>query len=177
MIKKIIGILIITIGFMACSSTNYTVKISQDKLQKDIAKRFPVKQNVMIGTMSLNSPIIKLAKNKNEIVTGLNFEYKPPFFSKQSGLIEVGGTINYNKENSSFYLQNPSIKDMKFNNSSLTSMVPSTLKDMMAGFLNQVFSKYPIYKIKDDSLKGKLYKKALKKIEVKNGNLELTLGL
>jgi len=177
MIKKIIAMLIITIGFIACSATSYTVKISQEKLQNNISKRFPIQQNVMMGSIALNSPIIKFPKDKNKLVTGLSFEYKPPFFPKQSGLIEVGGGIKYDKKSASFFLKNPSIESMKFNNISLGKMVPSSLKNMMSSLLSEIFAKYPIYKIQDDSLKGKLYKKALQKVEIKDSSLQLTLGL
>jgi len=173
----IIGLLFISTIFISCSKSGYTMNISQAKLQENIQKSFPLKKDLAIGTLHLNKPILKLDEKINKIITGLDFAYKPPFFPKQSGLVSLSGAVKYDKEKAAFFLQNPQIEQIKFNNTSLGKVVPDSLKNVLRSFVNELFLKYPIYKISDDSLKGKLYKNTLKKVEVKNGNLQLTLGL
>jgi hypothetical protein len=175
--KNIIFVLFISLLFSACSMSNYTVDISQSELQEHINKKFPIEQNIMFGELSLANPKIKLDDVKHRLIVGFDFEYKMPFFSKQSAYMEASGNLSYDKNKSAFYLKKPEIENIKYQNASLKKVVPDSMKNMMNTFISEFFSKQEIYKIKDDSLKSKLYKKTLKKVDIRDGNLQLTLGL
>lgn len=174
---NIIIVLLLSFIFTACSTSNYTMNIPSSKLQKQISKNFPINQDMIIGKMNLSDPLIKLNGKTNRIITALSFGYKPPFFKQQNGTLSVSGSIFYNKDKAAFFLKNPLIEDIKFNNNSLTSNVPNSIKDTISKIVNIYFQKHEIYKLKDDSLKSRIYKRTMKSIKVKDDKIELTLGL
>jgi len=167
---------ITTIG---CSLTDpsYTMKISADTIQKNITSSFPVSKDLSVGKITLVDPKVMLKNNSDRMVTGLGFAYKPPFFDAIKGTLNISGNINYNKDKKAFFLVNPKIDDMKFNNSSLSSMMPSSVKNSFDGIVSEVFKKYPVYTFNSKNMKNKLMQQSLKKTTIKDGKLLVTFGL
>jgi len=160
-----------------CTKPSYTMKISANTLEKNMIGQFPIKKDLSIGKISLTNPKVSLKNTKNKMVTGLNFAYKPPFFKEQKGKLYLSGKIKYDKNKRAFYLIQPEINSMEFNNKSLASMLPSNIKNILNTIVAEIFKQYPVYKIKSDDMKAKIIKRSLKKTDIKNGNLELTFGL
>jgi hypothetical protein len=175
--KNIIFVLLLSIFFISCSTSSYTVNISQNELQEHIDKKFPIEQHIMFGKLSLANPKIKLDDINHRVIVGFDFKYKMPFFPQQSAFMEASGILTYDKTKSAFFLHKPKMENITYLDSSLKSVVPTSISNMMNDFISEFFIKQEIYKIKDDSLKSKLYKKTLQKIEINNGNLQLILGL
>jgi len=177
--KSLSLIIFITFFFSACSFSDptYTLKLSSNDLQKSMNKNFPIKKNIMFGIISLKNPIIKLEENSNRINTALTFSYAPPFFTAQSGYLEVSGKIHYRKKQNAFYILNPKIEEMKYKDAAMSQMVPEQMQEMMSKMISEVFLNYPIYHVKGDSMKGEIFKKTLRKAEVKDGQLQMTFGI
>jgi len=175
--KKLISIIAILAVFTGCNLSTYTVKIPVAKLQKSVETKFPIKRKMTIGTLSLTQPKVMLNEKTKKVMTKMAFSYKMPFFKTQTGSINVAGIPKYVASKSAFYLNNPSIEELKFNNSSIGNAVSNSTKGMLSSIVNEVFKNYPIYKLKDGSMKNKLLKNTIKSIGVKNDVLELNLGI
>ncbi len=181
---KLIFSFLLVLCFSACSlnkanltNPSYTMKVSASQIQENMQKSFPIKQNVVVGSISLINPQIVLNKKTNKMQTGLTFSYKPPFFSAQSGTIDLSGGIHYNKQNKSFYMLNPSIDNMKHNNSAMAFGMPDNMKSMMSSLVNEVFKKYPVYELKSNSISEKIIQKTLKSVKIDDGNMLLKFGI
>jgi hypothetical protein len=170
---------IFAIALVGCSLTNpsYTMKISANTIQKNITSSFPVSKDLSVGKITLVDPKVMLKNNSDRMVTGLGFSYKPPFFDSIKGNLHISGNINYNKDKKAFFLVNPKIDDMKFNNSSLASMMPSNIKNTLDSVVAEVFKKYPVYTLNSKNMKNKLMQQSLKKTTIKDGKLLVTFGL
>jgi len=175
--KKLISIFAIVLFFAGCSLSTYSVKIPVAKLQKGMEKKFPIKRKLAIGTLDLAQPKVILNEKTKRVITKMSFGYKMPLFSTQTGIISVSGIPKYRANKSAFYLTKPNIEELKFNNNSMGNMLSKNTKGLFSKIVEEIFDKYPIYKIKDGSTKNKLLKNTIKSINVKHDVLELNLGI
>ncbi len=166
-------------GCVSATKEGLTLSITPQTMQQNIAKEFPIKRELKVGKLELQDPKVGLKEGSDKVETGMTFIYKSPIplIPELKGTIDLAGNILYNRDKGSFYLQNPEVKKLSFNNQTLEKYVPNNLKMILGSIANEIFKKYPIYKLSADSLQGKFLQSTVKKAEVKNGVLEITFGM
>ena len=177
--KKFLLPFFVVLLFLGCSASNpnYTMEISPAMLQSNVAKQFPLERELTVGKLKLEEPKIGLREGSDRMETGINFSYKPPIFSAQTGKVNISGKIFFNKEKKAFYLLEPKVDKLQFNNTSIPSMVSNNVKGIMGSVINEVFKQFPIYSLTPDTISGKILQKTVKNAEVKNGKLLVTFGV
>jgi len=177
--RKILFSFLIVSIFFGCAtlSPNYTMEISPLMIQNNIAKQFPVKKRYTLGILELQEPIVGLKEGSDRMQTGINFAYKPQFFSSLTGKINISGKIFYNKEKKAFYLLEPKIDKLQFNNTSIPSLISNDLKGIMGGVVNAIFKEFPVYELTSETLSSRIMQKTVKNAQVKDGKLLVTFGV
>ena len=184
--KKFLLPILLAFMLLGCAKdgqipTTYTMEISPQTLQNNIAEQFPIEKELSVGKIKLLSPKIGLKEGSDRMQTAISFSYKPPFFSAQKGTIDLSGKIKYNQKSSAFFLQEPMVHEIKFNNTSLSgallNKITAVNKKVMQQIINGVFQQFPIHRLTPQTLSGKFLQKTVKKAEVKNGKLLITFGL
>lgn len=167
-----------TIAFFALKGDEYTVYVEQDQIQAAIDKKLPFSKRVaLIFDLNVRNTKVSLTPGSDRISASTDVDLGGQLKGEEK---KVGGTvtseagIRYDQENFCFYILDPEIKSVTIQGipEKYTSRVADGTKPILQKYLSDV----RVYKIKDDNLKMKLAKAVLKKVEVVQGKLALTLG-
>jgi len=161
--------------FVICASIlpaqAFTVEFSEAELQDKVTKVMPLVKKTPFMTVELTNPVVKLAKDKNEIELQLNIKLLTAGL-EQGGYARLTGSLSYQSEDAAFY-----VTDMQVHELTVEGMpeffTPQVIK-IAEQVVNPVLDQMPIYKLKDD-LTQTMVKAVLESIEVRNKTLFATL--
>lgn len=150
--------LLILIG-TGCKDKDRDINISKATLQEILETKFPIEKKSKLFSFSLFDPFLTLEENRFGI--NLSFKYNA-LGAVNSGSMDIFGDIEYNRENSSFFLRNVEIRNLKLDNNKIKKMTSTAISKV----LNSFFAVNPIYKLQDQGLKEKLARFLLKEIKI-----------
>jgi hypothetical protein len=174
-------LLIIIIGLVAyfiVMDREITINIPQSQIQKAVNKKMPYKKRfALIFTLTAQDTKVLLKDGSDRIgaITNVNLN-----IGLGGNSVNVGGSVHastgvrYDNSKFRFYLKSPAIEDVKIGGipEQYTSVVSATCKTIMLELIDEV----PVFTIKDKDLKTKLAKAVLKKVNIVDGALAVTLG-
>ena len=168
---------LILIIFVICASIlpaqAFTIKFSEAELQEKVAKVMPLVRKTSFMTVELTNPIVKLAKDKNEIELQLNVKLLMAGLEKR-GYARLTGSLSYRAEDAAFYVTNMQVHEVSIDGMP-DFFTPQVIR-MAEQVVNPVLNRMPIYKLKDD-LTQSMVKAVLESIEVRNKTLFATLKI
>ena len=135
----------------------------------------PVTRKKFMVTVIVSNPKLKLHTEGNLISTEADIEATIPGGLKATGNATITGTINYNRSKGTFHLKNPVIEKLHVNG--LPAKMQGTVRNLAQNGLIQTMHKKPLFKLKDNDLKQKLAKSALKSVAVKDGVMHVELSM
>ena len=150
-----------------------TVSITPKELSQSFDNSFPINKDFIFGSIKIDNPKIEIPKNSKRINAGITLDFATMFTETQYGNFSISGEPLFNKKESSIYLQNIKIDNFKFAELRLGDEFTKTFLKSLEPMVNQLFKKYPIYKISKDSFQGNF----VKNIQVKDSELLVTYGL
>jgi hypothetical protein len=174
-------LLIIAIGLVAyfvVMDREITINIPQSQIQKAVNKKMPYKkQFALIFTLIAQDTQVILKDGSDRIGAITNVKLD---INLGGNTVDLGGSIHastgirYDNSKFCFFLKTPAIEEVKIRGipEQYTSMASATCKTIMLELINEV----PVYTIKDKDLKTKLAKAVLKRVEIADGALAVTLG-
>ena len=180
--QKYINLLLIlgTIIFTGClagfdpNAGTYTIDVPTNIIQKNIDAKLPLKKSLSIGTLKINSSDILTQNSNDKLNLGTTFSFSSLLIPTINGKVNVTGGIKYNTQNKSFYLKDPMLDKLQFNNFVLSRYLTPSMKDLISKIIGQSLAKYPIYRL-DGNME--LVSKVLRNVKIQNGDLKLTFGL
>ncbi len=168
--------LLLTVYLFSCVK----VQSSKDNLLPDLVieltpknfsdflkDKFPIEKDLTVGKLILKNPdVLSIDKNnKLDIKTDLLFHSLIDI----NGTVNIAGNILFDRNNKTFYLQNPEIRKLIFFNRDFTP--PPIINTGLNKLINTFFKEVPIYKL------DKGYEKYLvKDVKVEDGKIKLVLG-
>jgi len=150
-----------------------TLSISPNELSQSFDNTFPINKDFIFGSIKINNPKIEIPNNSKRINAGIDLDFITMFTEIQYGNFIISGEPLFNKNESSIYLQNVTIDNFKFSKLRLGDKFTETFLKSLEPMVNQLFEKYPIYKIPKDSFQGNF----IKNVQVKDSKLLVTYGL
>ena len=173
LMKLVIALLLFLVSIP--NALAYTFKFTEKQLQDQVSAMMPVTRKKYMVTVVVSNPKVTLLKEGNLISTKADLVATIPGGLKASGTVQITGSISYNREKGTFHLKNPKIVYMQVNG--LPKKMHGTVKNLAQNGLVRTMHKRPLFKLKDDNLKHKLAKAALKSVAVTEGVLHVELGL
>jgi len=118
------------------------VELTPKKFTEFLKDKFPIEKDLTVGRLILKNPnVLTIDKNnKLEMKADILFDS----LVDVEGSIDIAGNIKFNKENKTFYLQNPEIK--KFRILKKNFILPDVVKSTLNTLINTFFKEMPIYK-------------------------------
>jgi len=153
---------------------SYTLEISESELQEKVLAMMPMKKKNMFAAVTVSDPKIDLIKESNEIGVTTNIEVIALGSLKGSGRANITGTLGYDAEKGEFYFRDPTIVSLEVDNVA-KKLIPK-IKKITQLAITKAMSVYPVYKFKDNNIKHKLAKAALKSVTVEQEKLLVTLS-
>ena len=149
-----------------------TLSLSESELTSSFEDSFPINKDFIFGSIKIDNPKIDIPKASKKIKAGINLEFATMFTETQYGSFLISGEPYFNKEEASIYLQNVHIENFRFAELKLGDTFSKTFLKSLEPMVNQLFKKYPIYKIPEDSFHGAF----VKDIQIKEEKLLVTYG-
>jgi len=148
-----------------------TVKFTEAELQEKVTQVMPLVKKTSFLTVELTDPVLKLAKDKNEIELQLKVKLLTGGLENR-GYTRLTGSLSYKSEDAAFYVTNMQVHEVQVEG--MPEFFTPQVKQMAEQVVNPVLDKMPIYKLEDD-LTQTMVKSVLESIEVRNKTLVATL--
>ena len=159
-------------GGMAFS---YTLELTEPELQDKANSLMPLEKKKFFITTILTNPIIDLVNGSGEINLTTDVQVKAPGNLSGSGVVSFIGSIRYENETGSFYFDNLRVVSLEI------GQIPNETLPKVQKMLEFVAKKFlsvkPVYTFKDNNLKHKLAKAALKSVAIENERLLVLLSV
>lgn len=164
--------------FLIFKGQEFTIHLDKETLQTAINKKMPFeKKFLLVCKLTVMNTTVLLQEGSRRIGATTNVELslnvgKNPKVLTGSTTADAG--LQYDQETSTFYLQQPFIRDLKIAGipEKYITSVSAKSQEILQDYLNKV----PVYRVKDDNMKMKLAKAVIKNIQVLDGTVAVTLG-
>jgi hypothetical protein len=104
-----------------------------------------------------------------------SIDVSAPAGLKATGAAKIRGSLSYDAATGEFFFKNPSVDEFEVNG--LPEKYRPTVRKVAQLAAEKALSGRPIYALKDDDLKHKLAKSALRSVTVKEGKLLVVFGV
>jgi len=155
--------------------TDYTVSLTQQQLQDEVARKFPFDQKLLFITVTYSNPQIVLESSSDRVGFALDIEAK--LSGNQSVKGHAGGDWNlrYEPEEGALYFDDPKIDriDIGGLSPSAQEQIARVAKPLVEAYLKRV----PVYRLKPGDLRQQVAKAVIKSVNVKKGRLIIVIGL
>ena len=174
---QVTALLVFAVLAMSQSSVafSYTLEISESELQEKVSAMMPMKKKNMFVAVTVSDPKVDLIKESNEIGVFTNIEVIALGSLKGSGRAYITGTLKYEAQKGEFYFRDPTVVSLEVDNVA-KKFIPK-IKKITQLAITKAMSVYPVYKFKDDNIRHKLAKAALKSVTVEQEKLLVNLSI
>lgn len=153
----------------------WTLELSEDELQQKINKRVPIEKKKLFFTVLVSAIDVQLKEGSDRIGLLADMEVRSPHLSSGKGQAHLDGKLTYKPADGSFYLQEPVVSKLRFEN------IPEKYHAVIRTIFQRAISKRlidtPIYKLNENKTKHQIAKTLLKSVKVVDQKLVLELGL
>jgi len=172
--KKILLVILFLYSSTGLAFT-YTLELSEPELQDKANALMPLEKKKFFITTILTNPTIDLVNGSEDINLTTDVQVKAPGNLSGSGVVSFIGSIRYQNESGSFYFDNLRVVSLEI------EQLPKEALPKVQKVLEFVAKKFlavkPVYTFKDNNLKHKLAKAALKSVRIENEKLLVLLGV
>lgn len=170
--KKVI--LIVLLSFAHLFAFEYDIELSQQQLQEKIEKKFPYEKKKLLTKTTLSNPKVMLKDGSEKVYMNSDVTFNAPGDISLKAYVEFNGKVIYDNEKKEFYLQNLEIEQLNFDK--IPAKFHNTIKSTLEAILPIILNQYPIYTLKENTLKKTATALLLKNIKVENNLMIITLG-
>ncbi len=166
------------VAFFVLKGAEFTFSLSKEDLQAAIDSRLPYeKKFALIFVLTVKNTKVFLTEGSDRIGCSTDLELNAKLEDVQKnlgGYIKSEAGIRYDQEKFCFYLLKPELQDLWIQGipEKYTTAVSVGTKLIIRQYLEEVI----VYRISDRSLQRKLARCVLKRVNVVNGRLVITLG-
>lgn len=156
---------------------SFEVEMTAAELQARLDAMAPIKVEKSMATLALVAPRIELASGADRLVFESPVEVSVQGFGsrKAEGRAKVSGALRYEPSEGAFYLDAPEV--VEFEIKGLPERHRERARSLAQLAAQKAAAARPVYVLRDDSVKQKLARAALKSVQVRNGKLVATLGI
>jgi len=152
----------------------FVITLTQRDIQSQVEKKFPITEESDFYTLTLKNPKVDLQEGSGRIGLIANAAVAT-LMGESSGVIHIDGAIKYVRERGEFILGDATARAVEIEG--MSAMVRQKVAELATEVLRDYFNKNPIYKLKADASAEAAIKSALKSVTVKDGKLQVELGL
>ncbi|OJJ15978.1 hypothetical protein BKI52_34975 [marine bacterium AO1-C] len=169
--KQYVLLLLVIIGLQACNKSPLVIRLSQEKLQKAMDKKFPYKKSALVAKIELTNPKLTIKDDKLFIDVLFNGY---ALTKSIKGEVNVSGKVAYKQEKKAFYMKDFHIHKVDIEN------IEGSKKDQIVGLLEKAVATYmasfPVYKLNKAKYKQNLARMLLQDVKTEGNQLVVTLG-
>ncbi|MDH4183157.1 MAG: DUF1439 domain-containing protein [Nitrospinota bacterium] len=175
---RIINILLLAIAVTAAAPSAagaYTITLTRQDVQSQIDPQFPITEETLFSSVTLKNPKLDLTEGSDRIGIIVDAAVSALGGIEAAGLVHIDGALRYVKETGEFLLNDATARSVEIEG--LSGMARAKVAEMLTAVIRDYFDKNPIFRLKKDTIAEAMVMSALKSVTVKDGKLQLELGL
>lgn len=150
------------------------MELTQSELQEKLNAKFPIKQDLVVVDVRLDSPEVALRKGSDRIALGLGVWVSSKLTSnKRIGTVALSSKLDYNRETQEVLLVQPRLEDLDL---SLMGRAYAEPIRQAVNLILPVLEGTPLTRIGADALGGTGAGWVLKDVDVGDERVIVTLG-
>ncbi len=161
------------------SGRDYQITIPEADIVAKLNQKLPMEKTyLLIFKVTLDNPRVDLIAGSNRINLGLDVQLNIHINGDSKplgGKIDASGSLKYVPEEGAFYLVDPAIENLALQGVPEKHIEKATKVIQQA--LVHFYSARPVYKLKRSDIKQSFTRLVLKKLEVQNEAVVVTLGI
>lgn len=162
-------LLLCTVFLVACAAPGrLNVALSEDQLDREIGKSFPVTRSASVLFVELAAPKVKLVRGSNDLGLSLRASVGVAVL-RLEGVLTVKGTLRYQPDDGQFFLDAPAVSSFE------VPGLPAAELPQVLSFVNDVvrtvLPTVPLHRLERGSARW-----LLKAIRVEDGRVIAELG-
>jgi len=152
-----------------------SIRISEAEIQSIVYSKFPIdKTHFLVLKIEYKDPLVELINNTEQVRMGITLSpYLEIKGKRYSGTAIVNGRFRYEPVTGKIFLTGFSVESLQLDD--IFSIKLDKLSMSISEMLEDVYSQYPIYTLKDDIKQGSA-KMLIRKVEIKNKIVTIHLG-
>jgi len=181
----VIGILIGAVavigGYLFLTSSGFgddlvKVTFTEAEIQKKIGRKFPKTERILeVIPIEIQEPRVKFLGKSNRLQLSADATLILPFVRSEDITLICTGSIDYENEDKSLRISDVTVEQIQTR--SLPEQYEDHVRFALTAAARKFLEDYVIHTLEPKDYKGKMAEMFVKKIKVKKGELEVTLGL
>ncbi|MGK0444653.1 MAG: hypothetical protein ACJA1U_001589 [Bermanella sp.] len=151
-----------------------TLTFTEAQLQEKLQAMTPIERQTLFANVVLTDAKLRLLDAQNQLSVTAFLDVTALGGLRGSGHVTVQGSVMYQPSEGAFYLHNAQLVELHVEQ--LSKETINQLKPVLQDVIAQSLQSQPIYRLKDNDMRQALVKASLKKVEVKDQALLVTLG-
>ena len=153
-----------------------TVTFTEEEIQQKIGRKFPKKEKILdYIPIVIQEPIVKFLGDTKRVQLSVDASIAIPFIASENVTGVFTSSLRYEKDDQTLRISDLTVENIS--TSSLPSQFEEPVRAALTIAARQYLDDYTVYTLKKKDYKGKMAELLLKKIKVKNGRLEVILGI
>jgi hypothetical protein len=149
--------------------------LTQSQLQKEIESAFPVERRESFLEVTFTNPRVLLGAGNTRIGLAVDMEAKVPGGRRLSGHMEADGGLTYVGDRGEITITDARLQSLEVED--LPKAYTGALRKAASAVAKRYFSAIPVYRLDQGDFQQSLAKLVLKTIEVRDGEVVVTIGL
>ncbi|MBU2883364.1 DUF1439 domain-containing protein [Psychrosphaera sp. B3R10] len=172
---KVVFVFLLLVASCNLWALGLTKTIQQSEIQQKLDQMMPLERTKYFVKVKISDPKIALKSGQDALYIEATITASGPGGLGGSGLVGVTGDVEYRTKEGAFYLQNPKVAKLAFND--VPTAIQPKIKKSVEKLVAKALKKYPIYQLDDTDMKQKLAKSTIKSIKVIDEAVEVELSL
>lgn len=150
------------------SSDGLTLRVTQSELNSHF-KDFPIEKDYVFANIRVEKPKLFIKKGSKRINASMDTFVSAVMIPEKSGSFSISGIPYFNQKTKSIYLKNIHVEKFQIQDAPITKELANLLLSNLRPVIDNIFKKFPIYKVEKTSFLGN----KVKNIKIEDGELLL----
>lgn len=171
-------LILVAAAYLYLAGREMEVRISQAQIQRALERSLPVTRTYLaIFELTLDNPRVQLEAGSGRVRAGLDIALAIKSTEGREtfrGSADASGVPSFVAGEAGFYLQAIEVEDLQIEG--LEDRQLERLRGVVQLALSEYYRRFPIYRLKDESMRQRLARMALKDVEIEGHEVIITLG-
>ncbi|MBD3345257.1 MAG: DUF1439 domain-containing protein [Chitinivibrionales bacterium] len=163
-----------------CGKPSIEVKIPAAEVRRDLQKKFPeTRTYAAIAQVTLQNPTLLLARRKDKLTIGLEVVLSPRGLGAvevEKGRIVFTSGLAFDPSKGTFYLENTNVDSIVLDLSQLDTRVQRGIKEVIRIILGENIEGSVVRRLEPGSLRTPIAKLFIRKVNIREEGIVVTLG-
>jgi hypothetical protein len=166
---------VVLVSWAAACSTTYTMRLSASAIREAVQRHLPVSRSKLFLTCTVRKVDIELADDADRVLLRPEVELSIAGRQALSGRALVRGQVRYAPETGEFFLAMATVDDVVVEG--LPDPARPIAQELIANIVEGYLAAMPLYRLSQNEFKQSLARLVLRSVSVRDGRLQLVLGL